>query len=72
MPGARTGNSKLDNRIRRMDGRYRGLLRKKGRTANRYAIRLRQVLARRSPGGWRWKLLSGLTKKSHAPGQVRL
>lgn len=57
-------DTKLGRRLARMDWRYRGTVHgKKGPTENRYSVRLRQILARRNPGGQRWQRLKDLGKK---------
>lgn len=54
-------DTKLGRRLARMDWRWRGTVHgKKGPTENRYSLRARQLLARRPPGGNRWKRLKEL------------
>lgn len=66
-----TGNSKLNARLRLLDWRYRGRMLKKGLSANRYAVRVRQIMARRRPGGKRWEALKKIAKIA-APTRHRL
>ncbi len=57
-------DTKLGRRLANMEGRWRGRVHgKKGPTENRYSLRARQLLARRPPGGERWKRLKDLGKQ---------
>jgi hypothetical protein len=56
--------AKTNHRLARIDWRYRGSVHgKKGPTESRYSLRARQILARRMPGGERWRRIKDLGKQ---------